>query len=165
VRVNGVIVSSLKFGGSGIYKSTNDGVLWENFGQGLPFLSNIEKLVLFNNKILAGTSGGIYERNASELTGVIQISGGIPAAFSLSQNYPNPFNPETRIIYSIPKSSSVSFTVYDAAGREVAVLVNQNQAAGTYRISFDGSALSSGIYYYRIAADDFTDTKKMVLLK
>jgi hypothetical protein len=105
--------------------------------------SAISKSLCFSiTRFLLAQAGEFTREMLQSSPGVIQISGGIPAAFSLSQKYPNPFNPETRIIYSIPKSSNVSFTVYDAAGRKVAVLVNQNQAAGTYRISFDGSALS-----------------------
>jgi hypothetical protein len=165
IRVAGTLVTSLKFGGSGIYKTTNDGVLWENFGQGMPFLASIEELVIFNNKMLAATSGGIYERNTSEVTGVSQISNEVPGEYSLSQNYPNPFNPETKIVYSIPKASGVTVKLYDASGREVQILVNQNQGAGTYEISFNASALASGMYYYSMEAGEFTETKKMVLIK
>jgi hypothetical protein len=165
VRVNGILVSSLKFGGSGMFKTSNDGVLWENFGQGLSFLSTINDLIIFNNKILTATSAGIFERNTAEVTGVTQISNEVPMDYSLNQNYPNPFNPVTQIVYSIPKSSNVKVMIYDAIGGEVSVPVNQNQQAGTYQISFDASALSSGIYYYRIYAGEFTQTRKMILVK
>ncbi|MCI0449851.1 MAG: T9SS type A sorting domain-containing protein [Chlorobi bacterium] len=167
VRVNAVLVSSLKFGGSGIYKSTNDGILWENFGQGLPFLSNIDKLVIFNNKILAATSGGIYQRNASEVTGITQISTEIPASFSLSQNYPNPFNPVTKIRFELPAGVArrVALTVFDALGKETASLVNEQLTPGTYEVSFNGSDLTSGAYFYSLQAGEFTETKKMILVK
>jgi hypothetical protein len=81
------------------------------------------------------------------------------------QNYPNPFNPTTSINYSIPKASSVSLKVYDIIGNEVATLVNEFKNPGNYLVQFDASKLSSGVYFYRIQADDFTSTKKLLLLK
>ena len=84
---------------------------------------------------------------------------------SLVQNYPNPFNPFTTIQYSIPKQSIVTLRVYDVLGNEVAALVNEEKTAGTYEINFNASALSSGIYYYRLQAGSFVQTKKLVLLK
>lgn len=88
-----------------------------------------------------------------------------PAQFKLNQNYPNPFNPVSKINYEIAKSSYVRLKVYDALGREVVVLVNQTQHAGSYEVDFDGSNHSSGIYFYTLEAEDFSDTKRMILLK
>ena len=85
--------------------------------------------------------------------------------FSLSQNHPNPFNPSTVINYEIPKASIVRLKVYDVLGREVATLVNEEKPAGRYNVTFDASKYSSGIYFYRITAGDFSQIKKMVLLK
>ena len=85
--------------------------------------------------------------------------------FSLAQNYPNPFNPTTKIEYSIPHSSLVTLTVYDILGREVATLVNEEKPAGNYEVEFDGSGLSSGIYFYKIRAGDYKSVKKMILMK
>lgn len=85
--------------------------------------------------------------------------------FSLEQNYPNPFNPVTEISYTIPHNGKVSLVVYDALGREAAVLVNKDQDAGIYTVSFDGKHLASGIYYYKISTGNFVETKKMILLK
>ncbi len=82
-----------------------------------------------------------------------------------SYNYPNPFNPSTDIKYSIPKDVNVKITVYNIAGEEVIILVNEYKSAGNYSVKFDGTNLASGIYFYRIKAGDFTDTKKMVLIK
>jgi hypothetical protein len=90
---------------------------------------------------------------------------GIAKDFSLSQNYPNPFNPTTRINYSLPKASVVKLVVFDLLGREVVTLVNEAKQAGSYSIDFNGSTLSSGIYFYRITTGDFTATKKMLLVK
>jgi hypothetical protein len=97
------------------------------------------------------------------LNEVIDI--GIPNKFDLSQNYPNPFNPSTRIQYQVSSPSPVSLKVYDALGNEAAILVDEEKPAGSYEISFDGSNLASGIYFYRLTAGNFTKSYKMLLLK
>ncbi len=89
----------------------------------------------------------------------------IPNYYSLSQNYPNPFNPATQIKYTIPKAGNVVLRVYDVLGKEVKTLVNEKKEVGVYNIDFDASNLSSGIYFYRIEAGDFTAVKKMMLVK
>jgi hypothetical protein len=89
----------------------------------------------------------------------------VPNYYSLEQNYPNPFNPSTKIKYTIPRAGDVKITVYDILGKEVAVLVNEYKNPGIYSIDFNASALSSGVYFYKIRAGDFTDTKKMLLIK
>jgi hypothetical protein len=99
------------------------------------------------------------------LVGKEPISSDIPRTFSLAQNYPNPFNPVTSIKYSVPKQSLVKLIVYDILGREVAKLVNEVKQAGNYSVSFDASSYASGVYFYRMEAGDFTDVKKMVLIK
>lgn len=176
VRVNGVLISSLKFGGSGIYKTTNDGLNWTNFGDGLPFLSSIEKLYVYNGKILAATSNGIWQRNINEIvTGVIPQNNNIPQSFELYQNYPNPFNPSTKIKFSIPKSNSpleggrggdkTVLKIYDVLGKEIAELVNEELKPGSYEIEWNAANFPSGIYYYKLTAGDFFETKKMVLIK
>lgn len=90
---------------------------------------------------------------------------GTPSKYALSQNYPNPFNPSTSISYEIPTSNFVSLKIYDMMGKEVASLVSGNQEAGFYTVKFDASKLSSGIYFYKLQANDFTATKKLMLLK
>ena len=89
----------------------------------------------------------------------------IPEDFYLFQNYPNPFNPSTTIQYSIPERSNVVINVYDILGGEVAKLVNEEKPAGNYNVEFNGSNLTSGIYFFRLQAGDYVDTKKMILLK
>lgn len=88
-----------------------------------------------------------------------------PNDYALSQNYPNPFNPTTTIQFNLQKESFVQLKVFDAIGREVKTLVNEERPAGSYSIKFDAAKLSSGIYYYRIATGKYTETKKMILLK
>jgi len=90
---------------------------------------------------------------------------GIPAKLQLFQNYPNPFNPVTTIMFQIPEKSFVTIKVYDVLGNEVATLVNEEKPAGNYEVRFSASSLSSGIYFYRLQAGDFIETKKMLLLK
>jgi len=102
---------------------------------------------------------------------VAKSDNNISKDFKLSQNYPNPFNPTTTINYSIPDIVSdfnlrnVQLKVYDMLGREVVTLLNKYQSPGNYRLDFDASSLSSGIYYYRLMAGEFVETKKMILLK
>jgi hypothetical protein len=89
--------------------------------------------------------------------------------FYLAQNYPNPFNPSTNIRYQIPEAGFVKLKIYDVLGREVATLVEEEKPAGSYEIEFrsilDNKPLTSGIYLYKLSADSFTETKKMILIK
>ncbi|MFZ1289760.1 MAG: T9SS type A sorting domain-containing protein [Melioribacteraceae bacterium] len=104
------------------------------------------------------------------ITSVDDKENNLPTEYSLFQNYPNPFNPTTTIKYSIPNVETQNFAslqikIYDILGREVATLVNEKQKPGFYEVNFDGSGLASGIYYYRISAGKYMETKKMILLK
>jgi len=108
---------------------------------------------------------GVFYNMETLITGIQQINGEVPSGFSLQQNYPNPFNPVTNIKFSIPKAGIVTLKIYDIAGKEVAQLVNRNLNPGTFNFDFDASSLSSGVYFYRINADGFTDVKKMMLVK
>ncbi len=116
-------------------------------------------------------NGGITFETEGE--GVQKITSEIPTRFSLFQNYPNPFNPVTKIKFSIPLSGGVSagrggfvsIKIYDALGREVAALVNEQLSPGSYETEWDGSAYSSGVYFYKLITSDFTETRKMVLVK
>ena len=92
-------------------------------------------------------------------------SNAIPKSFVLSQNYPNPFNPSTTIAFSIPQGSKVSLKVYNILGQEVANLVDDYRQAGAYSVQFNASKLASGVYFYRLQANDFAQTKKLLLLK
>jgi len=97
--------------------------------------------------------------------GITNISTAVPDKFVLYQNYPNPFNPSTKIRFDIPKSSLVKLVVYDMLGREVAVLVNSKIKPGSYEYQWDGSDLTSGVYFYRIQTAEFTQIRKMILIK
>lgn len=98
-------------------------------------------------------------------TSVDKRNSEVPDSFSLKQNYPNPFNPRTKIQYDLPQKVEVRLVVYNLLGRRVATLVNETQQAGSYQITFEASNLASGVYIYRIVAGDFTQTRKMMLMK
>ena len=99
------------------------------------------------------------------LVGNRTVQAMIPAVFSLEQNYPNPFNPSTSIKFNIPKQSNVKLVIYDVIGKEVATLVNEMKQPGSYEAVFNGDNFASGVYFYRLEAGNFTDVKKMVLIK
>jgi hypothetical protein len=100
-----------------------------------------------------------------EYSDVVEVNLNVPTEFSLQQNYPNPFNPITTIKYSIPKETQVRLEILNVLGERVELLVNEIQTAGAYESVWNASNISSGIYFYRIQAGSFTDTKKMILLK
>ena len=100
-------------------------------------------------------------RNESGSAGRISI----PLQYRLEQNYPNPFNPVTNLEFAISKTGYVTLKIYDVLGKEIRTLLNEIKQPGIYKVEFDGSSLSSGIYFYTINTQGFTDTKRMVLLK
>jgi len=100
-----------------------------------------------------------------EYSDIVSVEVGIPNEFGLEQNYPNPFNPATTIKYLIPQLSNVVIKVIDILGNEIATLVNEEKPAGSYEVEFNATGLPSGIYFYRLQAGSFVETKKMVLMK
>ena len=103
--------------------------------------------------------------NGTTISGIQEIGGSLPGDYKLQQNYPNPFNPTTIISYKLPLSSLVTIKVYDVLGREVQTLVNERQNAGDHSVTFSAGNLSSGVYFYRLQAGTYHDTKKLLLLK
>ena len=89
----------------------------------------------------------------------------IPTVFNLYQNYPNPFNPITTIEYQIPELSFVTLKIYDVLGSEVEALVNEEKAVGSYEVELNVNGLSSGVYFYKLQAKSFIETKKMIIIK
>jgi photosystem II stability/assembly factor-like uncharacterized protein len=140
-------------------------MIWQHFGVGS--ITNIDSVIVYwpsgNVQKFANVQVNQIFFIDECLLGI--ISNEVPAKYELEQNYPNPFNPVTTIEYSLLRSVNVKLTVYDINGRIVKTLVNQRQGQGKYRESFDGSELSSGIYIFKLETDEFTDTKKMVLMK
>jgi Secretion system C-terminal sorting domain len=150
---------------SGIFYSSNLGTNWLAINQGLP-TTIVKSLLITNNYIFAATAGtSIWRRSLSEIIGIQNISTETPSKYSLSQNYPNPFNPTTNIKFSIVNSGDVKLVVYDIQGREVRTLVNESLKPGTYEAAFDASVLNSGVYFYKLVTGNFTETKKMLLIK
>ncbi|HEY5123725.1 MAG TPA: T9SS type A sorting domain-containing protein [Ignavibacteria bacterium] len=155
---------------NGIYVSTNDGQNWIQKNEGIGNLT-ILTLTLINNILFAGTeTSGLWKRPLSELVNVSKLESEIPLKFSLFQNSPNPFNPTTKIKFEVPLSKGgrqgvVSLKVFDILGKEVATLVNEQLAPGTYELTFDGSNFASGVYFYQLRSGDFVATKKLILLK
>jgi len=151
---------------SGVFRSTNDGTSWTDISSGMNNIY-VQSLFVSGSYLFASTSNGLWKRPLSEITSVgrSQSATMIPESYSLSQNYPNPFNPATIIKYQLPENSIVTLKVFDVVGREVLTLVNAVQHAGSYTIHFDGSALASGVYMYRLTTEHFIDVKKMILLK
>lgn len=119
---------------------------------------------LSDGVIIAATHGrGAFRGKISSSVSVDKDV--LPVSYSLEQNFPNPFNPSTSISFSLAKSSNVKLKVFDVTGKEVITLASGNKTAGNHRIDFNAKSLSSGVYYYRLEADDFVQTKKMVLMK
>ncbi len=97
--------------------------------------------------------------------GVNPIGLEIPKVYSLSQNYPNPFNPSTKINFALPKQGFVTLKIYDVLGREVRTLVNEVKSAGNFTVDFNASEYSSGVYFYKLESNGFSDIKRMMLIK
>jgi hypothetical protein len=99
------------------------------------------------------------------VTGVNPIGSTVPQVYSLSQNYPNPFNPVTKINFALPKQGFVTMKIYDVLGREVRTLVNEVKSAGSYSVDFNASEFASGVYFYKLETNGFSDIKRMMLIK
>jgi hypothetical protein len=153
-------------------KLLKEGEIWQKiaFVQGSGTTSEQKKYSYEDKKLKAGTYeyrlkqldyNGNFEYFNLENPVVI----GTPKEFSLSQNYPNPFNPKSKIDFELPVDGKVTIKLYDIIGREVFTLLDENKEAGYYTAEFDGTNLSSGMYFYRISAGSFAATKKMLLVK
>ena len=148
---------------NGVYMSSNNGETWTAKNEGLT--SNaVSEFMIADGYIYAGLPG-INRRLLSDITSAKQICVEIPEVFSLGQNYPNPFNANTIIRFQIKDSRFVNLRVFDLMGREVTTLVNERLEAGTYEVRFDAGELPSGVYFYRMETEKYTDTKKLILLK
>lgn len=152
-----------------VLKTTDAGLSWGTYELLLPgrrfnniFFSSQ------NTGWLAGDSGFIYKTTTGGVPiGIEPVSTEIPVKYSLSQNYPNPFNPTTKIKFALSGNSAVQvlLSVYDILGNELAILVKEALKPGTYEVDFNASNFPSGIYYYKLQAGDYTETRKMVLVK
>ena len=119
----------------------------------------------FNIKVELASDYWVFWTDSEQLIVGIEDEETLPTEFVLEQNYPNPFNPSTKIKYSVPQMSNVVIKVYDVLGNEIETLVNEEKPAGTYELTWYAENLPSGVYFYRIQAGSFFETKKMILLK
>jgi hypothetical protein len=151
----------------GVYYTLDNGANWTSATANLTNTSYAAfSSVLTGTDIYVGSGPGVWKRPISEIIiGINKISSEIPEAYNLNQNYPNPFNPTTNIKYQIPRAGYVTLKVFDILGKEIKTLVNEKQTPGVYEVTFDGSNLTSGIYFYKLTADDFSEVKKMTLIK
>jgi len=154
---------------NGIYYSTDFGETWSQLNSGLANTSILSLNMDLEDYVYAGTAGGLF-RSILKTTSNEEDKLEIPKSFFLAQNHPNPFNPTTSIKFQIPANinrlkKNVSLNVYDILGREVITLINENKEAGFHEVEWNASNYPSGVYFYKLSAGDFVETKKMLLLK
>ncbi len=152
---------------NGVYVSTNCGDTWSDLSQGLNLGAGVYSLCVVDSTIYAGCLGtGVWKRPFAEMVASSRLSSAIqPEELRLMQNYPNPFNPTTGIRFQLSGNSWVRLVVYDLLGKEVAVLVNERKSPGSYEVRFNGSRLSSGVYFYELTAGTSRIVRSMVLAK
>jgi hypothetical protein len=151
----------------GVYLGTNNGTSWTEVNKGM-IISFVNALAVCGTNLFASVSGyGIYRRPLSEMVTAVKESGQTKMItnFSLEQNYPNPFNPSAIIKYSIAKEGYVKLIVYNSLGSKVVTLINEYKPAGNYSVNFNAADLPSGIYFYRLEAGEFSEVRKMMLVK
>lgn len=148
-----------------VLKTTNAGLNWGV--QNTPLTENLYQINFpsVNTGYVACWSGKILKTTNGGLTFTGNINNNIPDKYLLEQNFPNPFNPQTSIRFSIPKSSFITLKVFDIKGQEVKSLIASEYTLGNYEIKLSSDDLSSGVYYYRLQSNDFTETRKMLLIK
>jgi hypothetical protein len=126
----------------------------------------VNSLVISGSNLFAATANGIWTRPLSDMITSVGVTlREVPIGYSLTQNYPNPFNPTTTISFSLPSKSFVSLKVYDMLGREESTIVYEEMSAGNYTRQWNAATMPSGIYFYRLTAGSFSETKKLLFLK
>ena len=170
-----LLINSLVVCGTNVFAGTNLGVYvlniddtsWTAVNTGLPSTSGpVYHLAATDSDIYAGFSGTVWKRPISDMiTAFKPPLVNTPTTFSLFQNYPNPFNPTTVISYQLPAKTIVTLTVYDMLGRLVRTLIEEPQNVGIHSLTFNATSLSSGVYFYKLTAGSFVETKKLILIK
>lgn len=169
VWVPGTPVIYILGSNGGIKRSTDNGVNWVTTPT--PGVTNLTHFDFMQYGMVVYGYAVSSNGNVIKIADTLNVLTGtgsnnqIPAEFELSQNFPNPFNPVTVINYSIPKPGNVKLTVFDMLGRKVSEPLNEYKTPGSYELSFNGEKLSTGVYYYRFESGDFTETRKMILVK
>ncbi|MFI5144811.1 MAG: T9SS type A sorting domain-containing protein [Ignavibacteria bacterium] len=150
----------------GVYQTTNEGTNWVSFSSGMPttFVYDL-KYKETAGIIMAATHGrGCWTFNLAQAIGIKPVSE-IVTQYSLSQNYPNPFNPTTNISFSLPEETNVKLTVFDITGNRVDILADNKFERGTHVVRWEASKYSSGVYFYKLETEKFTESRKMLLVK
>jgi hypothetical protein len=148
----------------------NEQTNWEKIGfiNGHGNSNSPHRYSFLDSKPLSGKSQyrlkQIDKNGAFKYSNTVEV-GSVVLKYNLAQNYPNPYNPTTLIEYSMPTSSNAILKIYNVLGKLITTLVNENQEVGIYKINFDASRLSNGVYFYKIQAGSYTETKKMLLIK
>ena len=159
-----VVIWYVRISSSSIYSSFNGGANWmTEYTNPVGNYRHISNAALGSGIWAVGTNGCISYRQP--IVSIIPISTVNPERYSLSQNYPNPFNPTTTIKFAIPKAGYVSVSVFDVSGRELEMLVNEELQAGTFEVKWNAATYSSGVYLYKLTAGNYTETKRMTLVK
>ena len=152
-----------------IFMTTINNINWVDISEGLTITGNANITDITKNEdyIFASGNTGVWRRPLWQITSIKVLDQNklMHNRFILEQNYPNPFNPKTNIQYAINSRQFVILKVFDILGREVATLVNEEKPSGSYEVEFAGTELTSGVYFYRIQAGSFTDSKKFILIK
>ncbi len=150
--------------GHGIFLSTDKGSNWIEVDSGMTN-KDVNTIILNGDYLYAGTWGsGVWKRPLKEITSVESIQSEL-SNYKLFQNYPDPFNPSTIISYRIPENTLVILKLYDVLGRELQTIVNRRESSGVHFVTFNAHNLPSGVYFYRLQAGSFTQTKKFLLLR
>ena len=157
----------------GAYMSSDLGVTWRQINDSVFTGKTIHSMVATKTFLIAGTERGAWRLPIADLITSVKNDGSqLPANFTLSQNFPNPFNPTTHFRFTIadfpqgiPSERFVTLAVFDLLGREVAVLVDEEKAPGSYSVQWDATNFPSGVYFYQLKAGSFVETKKLLLMK
>jgi hypothetical protein len=151
---------------TGVYLSKDNGENWKQFNEGLTTIWSGPIAVMGTDIFCGIPNYGVWKRSLSDFTTSVEVDITIiPKKINLDQNFPNPFNPSTQISYSLPSVSMVKLVVYNTLGQTVKVLENSFKNAGNYSVNFNAADLPSGIYFYRLEAGQFSQVKKMMLVK
>ncbi len=149
---------------SGVFVSSDGGNTWASKSSGLTNLYVASIALSPDGYVFAATGNGVF-KSTQPLTNVKIKGENVPKGFALLQNYPNPFNPTTTIGYDVPVRAHVTIVIYDVLGRQAETLVDGEKQAGRYEVTFDASKLPSGVYFYRLRARNFSETRKLALVK
>jgi hypothetical protein len=158
-----LMADSVDVTGKLVVPNTGGWQTWKSVTKTKVALTSGKKILRLNS--LAQYANINYILFSQSATGTEKWTEALPKEISLYQNYPNPFNPTTNIRYDVPKDSYVLIKVYNILGKEVSTLVREEKSAGSYEVHFDGSRLSSGVYFYTIRVGNYVNTKQMVLVK